>query len=50
MKTQSPSQSNQEYDLPEDALKKMIQRKTDFLTGKTTARPWSEIKRRYEKR
>jgi hypothetical protein len=50
MKTQLPSHSNQEYDLPEDALKKIIQRKADFLAGKTAARPWNEIKRSYEKR
>ena len=36
-----------DYVLTGEQVRKMIERKNDFLTGKTTARPWSEIKKRY---
>lgn len=39
---------NDDYTLTEDGVEEMVQRKQDFLAGKTTARPWSEIKKKYE--
>jgi hypothetical protein len=30
-------------------IKEMLQRKADFLNGKTTSRPWSEIKKGYSR-
>jgi hypothetical protein len=37
-----------DYVLTDDEVKEMINRKTDFLAGKTTSRPWNEIKQKYE--
>ncbi|HXD93537.1 MAG TPA: hypothetical protein VNX01_10005 [Bacteroidia bacterium] len=37
-----------DYILSDEQVKKLIERKADFLTGKTTSRPWTEIKKRYE--
>jgi hypothetical protein len=39
---------NDEYALTEEQIQIMVQRKHDFLAGKTTARPWNEIKQRYK--
>ncbi len=39
---------NDDYVLTEEQIEIMVQRKRDFLAGKTTSRPWSEIKQRYE--
>ncbi|TFF37330.1 hypothetical protein [Mucilaginibacter psychrotolerans] len=39
---------NEDYELTEEQIETVVQRKNDFLQGKTTARPWSEIKKRYE--
>lgn len=41
------SQSD-DYTLNDEAIQEMINRKGDYLAGKTTSRPWSEIKQRYE--
>jgi len=40
------SAQKKEYILTEDEITKLVDRKIDFLAGKTTARPWSEIKQR----
>ena len=37
-----------DYHLSDDEINKMLERKTNFLAGKTTSRPWSEIKKSYE--
>ncbi len=37
-----------EYILSDEQVQKMIGRKASFLAGKTTSRPWSEIKQKYE--
>ena len=37
-----------DYILTDEQVKKMVERKADFLAGKTTSRPWTEIKQRYE--
>jgi len=37
-----------DYTLTDSEIQEMIRRKTDFLAGKTTSRPWNEIKKRYE--
>ena len=37
-----------DYTLTDEQVKKMVERKADFLAGKTTSRPWSEIKQKYE--
>lgn len=37
-----------DYALTDAQVQEMLKRKADFLAGKTTARPWSEIKQRYE--
>jgi hypothetical protein len=37
-----------DYILSDEQIKEMLTRKADFLAGKTTARPWNEIKKRYE--
>lgn len=37
-----------DYILTDEQIKKMVDRKADFLAGKTTSRPWNEIKQRYE--
>ncbi|MCR8560607.1 addiction module protein [Mucilaginibacter sp. BJC16-A38] len=37
-----------DYILTDDQVKEMVRRKADFLAGKTTSRPWNEIKTRYE--
>ena len=37
-----------DYILTDDQVKEMVRRKADFLAGKTTSRPWEEIKKRYE--
>jgi len=29
-------------------IAEMLQRKDDYISGKITSRPWSEIKKRYE--
>ena len=34
--------------LTDEYVKEMVKRKADFLAGKTTSRPWSEVKQRYE--
>ena len=34
--------------LSDEEVQEMLKRKTDFLAGKTTSRPWNEIKKRYE--
>lgn len=36
-----------DYVLNDEDVAEMLKRKADFLAGKTTARPWSEIKKRY---
>jgi len=36
------------FGLTDDGIKEMVRRKADFLAGKTTSRPWNEIKKRYE--
>jgi len=36
------------YTLTDDQIKKLVDRKADLLAGKTTSRPWNEIKQRYE--
>jgi hypothetical protein len=37
-----------DYVLTDEQVQEMLNRKADFLAGKTTSRPWSEIKRKYE--
>jgi len=37
-----------DFMLSDDEVKKMVERKANFLAGKTTSRPWNEIKQRYE--
>ena len=37
-----------EYELTGDQIQEMIKRKADFLAGKTSSRPWSEVKKTYE--
>lgn len=37
-----------DYVLTDNQVIAMIERKHGFLSGKTTARPWSEIKKRYD--
>ncbi len=37
-----------DYTLSYEDVQEMLKRKADFLAGKTTSRPWSEIKKRYE--
>lgn len=37
-----------DYLLNPEEIQEVINRKADFLAGKTTSRPWSEIKQRYE--
>jgi hypothetical protein len=37
-----------DYVLSDEQVKEMVKRKADFLAGKTTSRPWSEVKQRYE--
>ena len=39
---------NDDYILTDEQVKEMLKRKADFLSGKTTSRPWSEIKHRYQ--
>ena len=39
---------NGDYQLTDNEVLEMVQRKSDLLAGKTTSRPWSEIKKRYE--
>ena len=36
------------YILTDEEVKKMLDRKAQFLAGKTTSRSWNEIKKRYE--
>lgn len=38
---------NDNYSLTDDEVKILVQRKNAFLDGKTTSRPWAEIKQRY---
>jgi hypothetical protein len=42
------STDSDSYLLSDAEIKELVQRKNDFLAGKTTSRPWSEIKQRYE--
>jgi hypothetical protein len=37
-----------DYVLTDEQVNEMLKRKSDFLAGKTTSRPWSEIKKKYE--
>lgn len=37
-----------DYTLTEAEIQEMIKRKADFLDGKTTSRPWTEIKKDYK--
>ena len=37
-----------DYILSDEEIQEMLKRKADFLAGKTTSRPWNEIKKRYE--
>ena len=39
---------NDDYLLSDHEINLMLQRKADFLAGKTSSRPWSEIKKSYE--
>jgi len=39
---------NDDQSLTDDEVKLMVQRKEDHLSGKISARPWNEIKKRYE--
>lgn len=41
-------EENDDDILTDEQVKIMVDRKADFLAGKTTSRPWSEIKQRYE--
>ncbi len=42
------STDSDSYILSDAEIKELVQRKSDFLAGKTTSRPWIEIKQRYE--
>ncbi len=42
------STDSDSYLLSDAEIKELVKRKSDFLAGKTTSRPWSEIKQRYE--
>lgn len=37
-----------DYTISDEDLQMLVKRKNDFLAGKTTSRPWSEIKKNYE--
>ena len=37
-----------DYILNDAEIAEMLQRKDDYISGKITSRPWSEIKKRYE--
>lgn len=37
-----------DFVLNNNDVKKLLERKSDFLSGKTKSRPWREIKKRYE--
>ena len=37
-----------DYVLSDMDVQEMLKRKDDYLTGNTTSKPWSEIKKRYE--
>ena len=37
-----------DYILSDEEVQEMLKRKANFLAGKTTSRPWNEIKKRYE--
>jgi hypothetical protein len=37
-----------DYVLNDDEVQEMLKRKADFQAGKTTSRPWSQIKQKYE--
>jgi hypothetical protein len=39
---------NDDYTLTDAEIQEMLKRKADFLDGKTTSRPWSEIKKDYK--
>lgn len=45
---ENPEKINDSYILTEEQVKLMIERKADFLAGKTTSREWNEIKKQYE--
>ena len=37
------------YGLSDAQIRELVKRKADFIAGKTTSRPWDEIKKKYEK-
>jgi hypothetical protein len=37
-----------DYILNDTEIAEMLQRKEDYIAGKTTSKPWNEIKKRYE--
>lgn len=37
-----------DHTLSDEQVQEMLKRKADFLAGKTTARSWDDIKRKYE--
>jgi len=37
-----------DYILNDAEIAEMLQRKKDYIAGKTTSKPWNEIKKRYE--
>lgn len=37
-----------DYILSDEQVQEMVKRKADFLAGKTTSRPWDDIKKKYE--
>jgi hypothetical protein len=39
---------NDDYILTDEQVQEMLNRKANLLSGKTTSRPWSEIKQKYE--
>ncbi len=39
---------NDDYVLTDSEVQEMLKRKADFLNGKTTSRPWNEIKKNYK--
>ncbi len=40
---------NNDFTLSEAQLKELLQRKQDFLDGKIASKPWTEVRKRYER-
>ena len=40
---------NKDFEISDNELEELLNRKRDFQTGRITSRPWAEIRKNYER-